>query len=170
MCVSSIGNLMHRLRFTPRVAHVQRRYEVGLDAEAAFQAEVAQILCDPGFDRSSVINMDETAIRLHGGRNVTWAKVGADGVWIGSPSNPKDCFTVVAACTADGQKLPLTFVAKGKTVRCHEGFGDVGEHWIAHTESGWMIEELLIKLLGRIHPFPKFAAKSDLIVMLDQAP
>jgi hypothetical protein len=80
ICVSSIGNLMHRLHFTRRVAHVQRRHEVDSDAEAAFQADVAQILCDSGFDRSSVIsNMDETAIHLHGGRNVTWAKVGADG-------------------------------------------------------------------------------------------
>jgi hypothetical protein len=122
MCGSSIGDLMHRLRFTPRVAHVvvQRRHEVDLDAEAAFKAEVDPVLCDSGIDRSGVINLDGTAARLRGVRNVTWVKAGADGVCIHSPSNPKDCFTVVAACTADGQKLPLTFVARGKTGVCHK--------------------------------------------------
>jgi hypothetical protein len=82
--------------------------------------------------RSSVINMDETATRLHGGRNVTWAKVRADGVRIDNPSNPEDCFTVVAARTVSGAALRLTFVARGKTVLCHKGFGDIGQPW-THT-------------------------------------
>jgi hypothetical protein len=69
--------------------------------------------------------MDETAVRIHGVRNMIWAKSGADGVLIDSAGSPKDCFTVLAGCSFDGSLLPLFFVAKGKTARCHQGFGDI---------------------------------------------
>jgi hypothetical protein len=157
------------LDFTSRVADIQRRHESDPEGEAAFQAEVAQVLCEAGFDRSILINIDETAVRLGGGMNMTWPKVGPDGVWIDRSPNPKDCFTVPAGCTADGQTLPLLFAATGRTIKCHRGFGDIGPHWIAHTGSRWMTWELVIDVPGRIRGLPQFAIKPNVVVIMDRA-
>jgi hypothetical protein len=58
-----MSNLMHRLGFTPRAAHVWRRHEADPHAEAPFQAAVDDILADPMFNPSNLINLDETAVR-----------------------------------------------------------------------------------------------------------
>jgi hypothetical protein len=52
------------------------------------------ILAFPGMKHSHLVNLDETAVRIYGGRNRTWVKIGADGVRIDSAQSPKDCFTV----------------------------------------------------------------------------
>jgi hypothetical protein len=50
-----MGNLVHRLGFTPRAAHVRRHHEADPHAEAAFQAAVDIVLADPGFKPSNLI-------------------------------------------------------------------------------------------------------------------
>jgi hypothetical protein len=89
MSLSSLGHLMHRLGFTPQAAHVRRRQEADPHAEAAFQVAVSSILADPSFNPGSLISLDETAVRVVVGRNMTWAKMGADGVWIDSVGAPR---------------------------------------------------------------------------------
>jgi hypothetical protein len=96
MCLSSLGCLRHRLGFTPGAAHVRRRQEPDPHAEAAFQAAVDDILAAPSFNPSNLSNLEETAVRIFGGRNMTWAERGADGVLIDSAGSPKDSFTVLA--------------------------------------------------------------------------
>jgi hypothetical protein len=66
------------------------------------------------FNPSNLLDLDETAVRIHGGRNMTWAKRGADGVLIDSAGSPKDWLRLLAACSFDGSLLPLCFVEKGK--------------------------------------------------------
>jgi hypothetical protein len=66
-----MGCLMHRLGFTPRAVHVRRRQEADPHAEAAFQAAVDDILADPSFNPGNLINLDETAVRIFGGRDMT---------------------------------------------------------------------------------------------------
>jgi hypothetical protein len=119
---------------------------------------------------SHLINLNETAVRIHGGRNMTWGKADADGVWIDSAGGPKDCFTVLDGCSFDGSLLLLGFVAKRKTARCHHGFGDLGPHWIAHSEKGWMTGELLIRALGVTRELPHFADRAKMAVVIHQAP
>jgi hypothetical protein len=138
MCRASQGHLLHRLGYTRREAHVRRRREADPDAEAAFQVAVDSILASPGMNHSHLKDLDWTAVRLYGGRNMTWAKIGADGVWLDSAGSPKDCFIVLAGCWFDESLLPLCFVAKGKTARCHQGFGDfapTGSH--TPRKGGW---------------------------------
>jgi hypothetical protein len=170
MCLSSMGNLMHRLGFTPRAAHVRRRHEADPHAEAAFQAAVDDILADPMFNPSNLINLNETAVRIHGGRNMTWAKRNADGVLIDSAGSPKDCFRVLAGCSFDGSLLPLCFVAKGRTARCRERFGDISPHWITHSEKEWITGKLLIQALREIRELPRLAGRAKMAVVIDQAP
>jgi hypothetical protein len=48
---------------------------------------VDSILAAPGMNHNYLI--DETAVRIFGGRNMTCAKIGADGVWIDSSGEPQ---------------------------------------------------------------------------------
>lgn len=62
-------------------------------------------------------------------------------------------FTVIASVTAAGEKLPLAFIASGKTARVEESqIGPVDGHWRMHSESGWQtsqtFQEYLIGLRG----------------------
>jgi hypothetical protein len=128
------------------------------------------ILAGPSFNPSNLINPDETAVRIFGGRNMTWGKIGAGSVWIDTAGSPKDCFTAPAGCSFDGTLLPPRFVAKGKTDRCHQSFGRTAPHWITLSEKGWMNGELLIDALRGIRELPCFPGHAKMAVVIDQAP
>jgi hypothetical protein len=125
MSLSSLGRLMHRLGFTPRAAHAGaatwRTRTQRLHSRPPWMTSFA----GPRFNPGILINLDETAIRIHGGRNMTSAKTGADGVLIDSAGSPRDCMTVLAGCSFDASLLQLCFVAKGEISRCHQGFGNI---------------------------------------------
>jgi hypothetical protein len=91
-----MSRLTHRLGFTPRAAHVRRRQAANLPREAAFQAALSGTLASPDMKHSHLMDWDGTAVRIVVGRTSTWAKTGADGVWIDSDGSRKDCFTVLA--------------------------------------------------------------------------
>jgi hypothetical protein len=67
--------------------------------------------------------MDETAVRIFGGRcsrrDIVWAQRVSDGPWIDSAGSPRGAFTGPAGCFFDGSSLSFCFVAKGTTTRCH---------------------------------------------------
>jgi hypothetical protein len=77
---------------------------------------------------------------------------------------------VLAGCSFDGSLLPLCFVAKGKTPRCHQGFGDIAPHWITHSEKGWLTGELLVYALRWIRQLPRFVDPAKMAVVMVQAP
>jgi hypothetical protein len=117
-------------------------------------------------NHGNLINLDGTAVRIFGGRNVTWAKIGADGVWIDSAGSPKDFPTVLAGCPFDGSLLPPCLVPEGRTVPCHQGLAFRGHcpQWITPAEKGWMPAELLIGALrgiGGIRELPRFAGHAN---------
>jgi hypothetical protein len=91
MCPSSISSLMHRLGLTPGEARLRRCQEADRAEEAAFQDTMDSIMGEPTFHPCNPINLDETAVTVYGGRNVTWARRGADGVWIESADGSRNC-------------------------------------------------------------------------------
>jgi hypothetical protein len=64
-----------------------------------------------------IINCDETAWLLHPNGILTWADMGAQSVQAKIDGNAKENFPVVASVSAAGEKLPLEFIATGKTIR-----------------------------------------------------
>jgi hypothetical protein len=94
--------------------------------------------------------------RLYPNGILTWAEKGTDGVHLNCTGDEKACITVMATISAAGDKLPLFFIAKGKTARVERSqIGDVGPHGVTHSESGWMtvvtFKEYLT-LLRESHP------------------
>jgi hypothetical protein len=108
MCLSSMSNLMHRLGFAPRAAHVQRRQEQDPHAEAAFQVAVSSILADPSFNPINLINLDETAVRIVGGRNMTWARMEYDTGQEYDMRQEYDMGQVLTACGSTAMGAPGT--------------------------------------------------------------
>jgi hypothetical protein len=90
-------------------------------------------------DPSYIFNADETCWRLYPQGILTWAEKGKDNVQLHCSGDEKASITVMAAISAAGDKLPLFFIAKGKTVRAERSqIGDVGLHDVTHSETGWM--------------------------------
>ena len=62
---------------------------------------------------------------------------GSENVRINIHGDEKECITVLATITANGGRLPLYFLASGKTARAEESqLGDVYGHWGNHSDNG----------------------------------
>jgi hypothetical protein len=89
-----------------------------------------------------VVNCDETAWRLVPTGLMTWAPVGAENVRVDPGTNEKDSVTILASVTADGQKLPLFAIAKGKTKQVERSqLGTATTIVTDHSPSGWTTKE-----------------------------
>lgn len=73
---------------------------------------------------------------------MTWAQTNAESVTIDIKGSEKDGLTVLATIGADGSKLPLFFIASGKTARVEASqvAPQTGD-WVTHTPSGWQTSE-----------------------------
>jgi hypothetical protein len=92
--------------------------------------------------RSWIVNCDETAWLLHPNPILTSAERGSDSIQAKINGNKKDCVTVLASVSASGSKLPLVFIAAGKTERVEQSqIGDVKGHWRNHSTNGWQSSE-----------------------------
>ena len=80
----------------------------------------------------------------------------------------KEKITVVAAIAADGTKLPLQFIAKGKTPEVLETqIGDVDYHFRTYSENGWTNEKTFIEYLTGIRNHIGFDDKNTIHILLD---
>jgi hypothetical protein len=97
----------------------------------------------------AIANFDESNWYLVMAGDETVAERGSECVNQYVDGDPKANFSFFATITADGRKLPLVLIAKGKTVRCHKQFGDhpQHEHHIWHSPSGWSTEPLMLDYL-----------------------
>jgi hypothetical protein len=91
------------------------------------------------FARSAIVNFDESSWRLVMTSGRTVAEDGAETVKQYVNGDVKACFTFFASILADGMKLPLILLAKGKTERCYRQFGQRAPypHAICHSQNGW---------------------------------
>ena len=67
--------------------------------------------------------------------------------------NDKDVIIILAIVTSDWSKLPLYIIAKGKTKRCCSSLGNTNWHWISHSESGWVYENIFIYFIDKINDY-----------------
>ena len=93
-------------------------------------------------DHDYIINADETGWKLFPRGILSWGETFIDSSKRDGTLNEKTQVTVLASITLSGTKLPLLFIAQGKTARVESTqIGDVNYHWKTHTESGWMDEQ-----------------------------
>jgi hypothetical protein len=89
--------------------------------------------------RVHIFNAGETCGRPYPNGILAWQAKGQDSVDLNCTRNEKACITVMARISAAGDKWPLFFVTKGKTVPAERSqIGDIGPHDVTLSESGWM--------------------------------
>jgi hypothetical protein len=96
-----------------------------------------------------IVNFDKSNWHLVMAGDETVAEREAESVHQYVDGDPKANFSFFATITAEGQKLPLILIAKGKTYRCHKQFGHHPGHQfdILHSPSGWSTEPLMLDYL-----------------------
>jgi hypothetical protein len=64
---------------------------------------------------------------------LTWTERNSDHPYVLFRGDEKENLTALPTVTAAGRRLPLFFLARGKTERVERSqIGDVAPHWVAH--------------------------------------
>ena len=114
-----------------------------------------------------IINIDETSWEVIPKILKCWHVKGRDHVLRYVNSNCKERITVVAGVRADGLRLPLQFIATGKTERVLDTqIGDVNYHFKNYSENGWTTKETFKDYIIGIRNYYNFT-KQTLHIILD---
>lgn len=136
-----INDFKYHHGFSSKVFHLKRRRDMDNPYETKFLEDMKNLF--ETVDHELILNCDETGWKLFPSHVLTWAETGVDNVGRSSLINDKTQVTVLATVSAVGTKLPLLFIAQGKTSASEASqLGDVGYHWTAHSETGWMTDSV----------------------------
>jgi hypothetical protein len=161
-----IASFKKRHRLASRRFHLRRRNQARSGPETAEWIEAMRQLLFSVADHNHIINCDETAWQVVPNGMLTWAPVGADGVSVELNANEKETITVLASITAARTKLPLQFVAKGRTTRAERSqCGDLENHEVTHSDSGWTTTTTFIEYLKWLRGI--YGPGPDLHLILD---
>jgi hypothetical protein len=118
------------------------------------------------YPSEKIVNIDETNWKTVAAGFLTWSPVAAESVNCHIDNDQKFGITAIAAITADGKKLPLTVIGKGKTERCLRGYELPKDIWTYTSQSGWTNAEIICGYLRRLKALDGFR-EGPLIVLLD---
>ena len=149
-----VHNFLARQGLSLRKPHLKRRTDPNDSAVSEFLARIELVRMQ--FPLPLIVNVDETCWRLINGQLKTLARTGDDSVRVLTKCTQKSDLTVIAACTASGERLPLWALAKGTTPRCEEKYRSspklrryLGRKLVIdHTETGWSTAELMTRYLS----------------------
>jgi hypothetical protein len=113
---------MNRWRLGLRTPHAERRSHIDEDQAELFIRHLNSAPSD--YPRSRIYNFDETCWRIYMGPRKVIADKGTDTVKLVCSTGEKLSVTAFGTISAEGEKLPLWVVTKGKTKRCLNKFGD----------------------------------------------
>jgi transposase len=116
-----------------------------LDEDECFEFLVSFYVSVSTHPLSAIVNFDESSWRVVMISGRTVAPRGAETVRRYVNGDVKASFTFFASVLADGTKLPLILLAKGKTERCHKQLGTHPghQHDIWHSPNGWSNAQLV---------------------------
>ena len=143
----------HDHGLSERTPHARRRTDPRDDIIAIFLQDIE--LAHRQFPPRLILNADETCWRVLNGKLKTIAPTGADEVQVLIGFDSKQSVTVMACCSADGRKLPLYAIVKGKTAKCEEAIRNDRRLrryinktlYLGHTERGWANNEFQLEYL-----------------------
>lgn len=158
-----IYNFKKRNGFSSRKIRMKRRPAAKEEDIIAWKEQITELL--ERCPKERILNCDETSWKVYPGNLLVWAETGGDGARVYIDGDDKNCLTVLATVTSTGAKLPLYFLASGKTTRVEETqVGDVGPHWKTHSESGWQTSETFQEYLMHLR---EFYGDGDINLVLD---
>lgn len=152
-----------RNRLSLRRPSFKRRPNTTQEQIDAFIGRVQELL--QTYPRDRIINIDETNWKAVPGAFMTWAHKNAESVQCRISNDEKQGVTAIAAVDANGGKLPLTVIGKGKTDRCLAGYHLPPEVRTSISQSGWTTTDVMCGYFERLRRdlFPE----GPLILILD---
>jgi hypothetical protein len=162
-CAKLIQAFRARDRLSLRRSSLRRRPKATKAKMEGFVQEVHALLTQ--FLRERIVNLDETNWKTIPGAFMTWARTNTETVQCHVEDDEKQGVTVIAAVDANGGKLPLTVIGKGKTPRCLAGYRLPLEVHTCFSESGWTTNDVMCEYFAflRHELFPS----GPLIAILD---
>lgn len=159
-----INDFKKNHKFSSKRCHLKRRPDPDDEYAQQFIDEIKQLL--DTVDHERILNCDETGWKLFPKGILVWSETGIDNGGTMAKMSDKEQLTVLATVSAANTKLPLFFLAKGKTELVdNTQIGDVCYHWRSHTESGWMNDEAFAEYL--MHIREHFADEKTIHLILD---
>ena len=147
-----ISDFKYHHRFSSKSFHIKRRSDPTEEIQKKFMLDMKKLFDTVPIDR--ILNADETGWKLMPKGILTWGETGVDNISKQALINDKTQITVLATISAANTKLPLLFIAQGKTQLVENTqLGDVAHHWKFHTESGWMTDEAFQFYLHRLREY-----------------
>ncbi len=149
-----IRNFKKRHRISSRLAHYKRRKDIDnfpedkLETIQLFTTQINSLIEYANQHDEPVINADETAWYILPNNILTWAETSSKSVQINVQDSDKYHITVMCSITSEFEKIPLFFIARGKTERSERNqIGDVGENEKTHSPKSFMTTNCFIKYL-----------------------
>jgi hypothetical protein len=160
-----MSRFLNRVNLSSRKVRAARRPEINDDECAEFMAKMAAVW--ERYSEDHIVNFDESSWRLVQVGDRTIAERGVEVVHSYVEGDAKACFTFFASCLADGSKLPLILLAKGKTARCHRQFGDHPgyDYRVWNSPTGWCKDYLVIDFL---HVLRERFGPDPICLLMDQ--
>ena len=146
---SFVDGFMDRHQLSLRTPRYKRRTTPDEDCIESFLDRVRHVAND--YPLYNIYNVDETCWRLYMCPRRVIAEKGSTKVKLLYNKSNKIAITAIGAIRADGTKLPLWVLGKGRSHRCLKKFGDVPGVVFHHSENGWCNEAIAMKYLEHIH-------------------
>ena len=117
-----------------------------------------------------IVNCDETPAYVKNAPSHANHFPGTGGPWQWIRASDRAKITVLAACSASGNMLKPTIVAKGKSVLCERNFAKIakGFCFLQHTQSGLTTSASFIEWIDQI--LIPYTAGEPAVLVLDQWP
>ena len=153
-----VTDFKNRNNFVSRRLHAARR-PLNTSFDTIFTEQMKNLFekVEPKY----IVNIDETSWEVVPKIFKSWHIKGHDHVLRYIQANPKDRITVMAGIRADGIKLPLQFLAAGRTEKVlNTQIGDVNYHFGSYSENGWCTKETFKDYLIGIREFYNFCEET----------
>jgi hypothetical protein len=140
--------MLDRWGWSWRRAHKRRRLDVDPEKAILFVFHILYLLAD-GIEPADIVDADETAFLRYPLGFYTWAMGERQAVQIHVAGNEKQSYTVMAAVTMEGRKLPLFTIVRGKAALAERGLEQdhQGPHASTHSTTGRMIVAAMLDWL-----------------------
>jgi hypothetical protein len=145
---SFLTRFQERWQLSLRTPHRERRTATDADSTDYFLRRLNALYDEYAHNR--ILNMDETSWKLYAAPRKVLAEKGSNTLKLKSSRSEKESFTALGAIKADGTKLPLWVIAKGRTEKCEQKYGEHEGTIVNHSPNGWATEPLIIEYLNWI--------------------
>lgn len=125
--------------------HIVSEYDAKLD----MCVQAMEAMEKYGLD--CVLNFDETPASVVEKPKSCWGMGGKSGMKIFSDASPKTSISLLPIITASGDRLPLAWIARGKTQKCLDKMYNIPKNIFSYfNQHGWNTEEIMVRLINDI--------------------